>query len=218
MTTDTDPQLAPAIEAAVDDDDLLAQVLQVLQTLMDQAEINEREIDELKRKIEEPKPRQTEGPRKSLPDSHPWTRDQRTETEWHELVAWVDEICAAHDVADLPVCWPAHEHLVNQWEAARSAWYTAAVVHPGAAMWTWYQYTWHPLRRQMTEHTSCRNGHIDDPDAPATDQAFIPTQASRGYWADDVDADGVVADLVEMADDAAASIPDDEYLQAHAAE
>lgn len=111
---------------------------------------------------------------------HPWTRMPRTRHDWLELVAWVDEMSAAHNVAELPVCWPAHEQLVLELDAARSAWIEAARRHRKrhtSAMWNWYSYVWIPLRARLAAWDRCRSEHAADPSSAQTRMEFLPSSS-----------------------------------------
>lgn len=107
----------------------------------------------------------------------PWTRMPRTRQDWLDLVAWVDEMSAAHSLAEMPVCWPAHEQLVLELDAARAAWNVAVARHQKTvsdAMWSWYSYVWTPLRARLAAWDRCRNGHIADPVGALTGMEFLP--------------------------------------------
>lgn len=159
----------------LDDDklDKMMHIVEVLATEVEDLGIGQSELSRRLAEIGQTPPTEPQFPEQL----RPWTRGPRTTTDWDLLVAWVDEIAAAHAVAGLPPCWPAHERLVLELEAARSAWYEAAAIHatkPTSAMWSWYAYTWHPLRRTLDDWDSCRTGHQPDPATAATDRHYLP--------------------------------------------
>lgn len=117
----------------------------------------------------------------STPDTPylPWTRGERSAADWTDLADWVDMMAAAHSLAELPACWLAHEGLVLEIEAARSAWLDAGKRHakgPTSLLWHWYSYTWTPLRHRLGDWHQCRSSHQPDPVVPVTARGYLPQE------------------------------------------
>lgn len=112
------------------------------------------------------------------PDLRPWSRDERrTKKDWVELADWMDMMAAAHSLSGLPACWPAHEHLVLEIDAARAAWQEAIKIHqkkPGGQMAHWYAYVWQRLVQLLDGWDTCRTSHRPDPMPGETERAYLP--------------------------------------------
>lgn len=97
----------------------------------------------------------------SLAAPHVWTRTGRTRADSDALTWWADEMTTAHAITALPPCWPAHERLVLELDAIRSAWIEAQAARnqgPSSLLASWYHYTRWPFWDRI-DHKPCRGHH-----------------------------------------------------------
>lgn len=178
VNQDRRPMTGP--DAAAEQDEVLAQLVNAVEALSAQQEQLDASQSEMGATIV----KIMEELQDDVDDSplSPWTRSERTSQDWADLVDWLDLMTSAHSVHELPPCWVAHEELVLEVEAARSAWIGAARRHArrrGSDLSSWYAYVWHPLRRRFGEWQQCRNGHVADRLAPSTDRTLVPAAPSQ---------------------------------------
>ena len=173
---------SPDLTDGIDADDVLPDLLDVVKNLADQVDEHQQLLASHQEAIEQLITAAAPGaggeptPATQL---RTWTRGPRSREDWETLIAWVDEICAAHAVTIIPPCWLAHEDWVLELEALRAAWISAMATHerrPDSELISWYTYYWRPFLHHVESIDRCRNGHQPDPTATVTNKELLPQQ------------------------------------------